>query len=535
MPSMINSKELEKQLLSTLIKCPDSYAIISPLISEEDFCTEHGSFVHQTIFKVIKRSNEGGSGERLDEVILIERLKAASISFVDNIDIGDYIRSLSMRKKGSEETVLSVAKELKTYSVRRDISTQCSVIIDTLKKTTGATLPDIIRTADKLYNEKLDFYSQENMRPENIYEDMQASIEDLADNPRDPGMLAPHMPYLSRMYGSLLRPGNISVICARTGVGKTTFCLDFVTKISASNDNTPILHFDNGEMTKLELQMRQCSALSGVPMYLIETGKWRSSSYIDPATRREVSAEQTRSKVYSAFKKMENRNFNYFDVAGLTVNEMIQVARRFYYSSVGRGKPMILSFDYIKTTSEMGNSNKSSWDLIGEMVDKFKQFVKTEITFNNRPMIGMLTSVQSNRSGIVGNRGPDGIVEDDSIIAGSDKINSFCSHLFILRPRLPQELQSEPRSYERATHRLKCVKNRHLGEDKLRATEMVLIPSMDDGGGAVGNNRSENNALLLRIDNFGVEEVGDLRDMADKMRTSGIVPDTDGEADADFI
>ena len=58
---------------------------------------------------------------------------------------------------------------------------------------------------------------------------------------------------------------------------------------------------------------------------------------------------------------------------------------------------------------------------------------------------------------------------------------------------------------------------------------------MDDGGGAVGNNRSENNALLLRIDNFGVEEVGDLRDMADKMRTSGIVPDTDGEADADFI
>ncbi len=526
---MLNSPELEKQLLSALIKYPDSFTSISSLISEDDFYTAHGSYVHQTIYKMIKRSHESGAGEVLDEVILIERLKAASVSFVDNIDIGDYIRSLLL-KKTSEESVLSVATELKTYSVRRDISEQCGLIQDKLKKTSGASVPDLIRMADKLYNEKIDFYSQENMRPKNIYDDIEEVLEDLADNPRDQGMMTPHMPYLNRMYGSLLRPGNISVICARTGVGKTTFCLDFVTKISASNNNVPILHFDNGEMTELELQMRQASALSGVPMYLIETGKWRNSSYVDPSTLKEFSAEETRTKVYEAVKKMKaGLNFNYFDVAGLTVNEMIQVARRFYYSQVGRGNPMILSFDYIKTTNEMSNANKSSWDLIGEMVDKFKQFVKKEVTFNNRPMIGMLTSVQSNRTGIVGNRGPDAIIEDDSIIAGSDKINSFCSHLFILRPRLPQELQVEPACYGRATHRLKCVKNRHLGEDKNRATEPVLIPSLDDDGGAVGNNRSEANALLLRIDNFGVEEVGDLRDLADQMRTQGIAPDQDGD------
>lgn len=525
---MLNSPELEKQLLSTLIKCPDSFSTISPLISEDDFYTAHGSYVHQTIFKMIKRSQESGTGEALDEVILIERLKAASVSFVDNIDIGDYIRGLLL-KKTSEESILSIGKELKTYSVRRDICEQCDLVTDTLKKATAMSVPELIRIADKLYNEKIDFYSQENMRPENIYDDIGDVLEDLADNPQDPGMMAPHMPYLNRMYSSLLRPGNISVICARTGVGKTTFCLDFVTKISADNDNVPILHFDNGEMTKKELQMRQASALSGVPMYLIETGKWRDSSYVDPTTMKEYSAEETRTKVYNAVQKMKTLNFYYFDVAGLTVNEMIQVARRFYYSRVGRGHPMILSFDYIKTTNEMSNSNKSSWDLIGEMVDKFKQFVKKEITFNNRPMIGMLTSVQSNRTGIVGNRGPDAIVEDDSIIAGSDKINSFCSHLFILRPRLPQELQTEPSSYGRATHRLKCVKYRHLGEDKSRATEPVLIPSLNDDGAAVGNNRSEQNALLLRIDNFGVEEVGDLRDLADQMRTQGITPDEDGD------
>ena len=33
------------------------------------------------------------------------------------------------------------------------------------------------------------------------------------------------------------------------------------------------------------------------------------------------------------------------------------------------------------------------------------------------------------------------------------------------------------------------------------------------------------------MDNFGVEEVGDLRDMADQMRVNSITPDEDGDFD----
>ena len=61
------------------------------------------------------------------------------------------------------------------------------------------------------------------------------------------------------------------------------------------------------ELTKQELQMRQASALSGVPMYLIESGKWKNSSYIDPATQTEYSPEQTRAKVVNAVKIMKDR------------------------------------------------------------------------------------------------------------------------------------------------------------------------------------------------------------------------------------
>jgi len=522
---MFSSKKLEHQLLSCLMQHPTCYADVAGLIDEGDFCVHDGSFVNKTIFRIIKQIQESGNTEPLNEVIVIERLKAANITFVDNVDTGDYIRTMLL-KKMSKESILPLVKELKVISVKRSMKEACDDIFSFLKKDSSNNLVKIIEKADKLYNDKINFYFEDNMKPQNIYDDFEEVIEDLADNPRDPGVLTPHMPRLNSMYGSLLRPGNISVVCARTGVGKTTFCLDFVTKISKEHD-IPVLHFDNGEMSKLELQMRQCSALSGVPMYLIETGKWRDSSYIDPDTREEVSAEDARKKIRDAFQHVKGMRFDYFNVGGLSVDQMIQVARRYYYSEVGRNNPMILSFDYIKTTNERTEKNKASWEVVGEMVDKFKRFVHREITFDNKPMIGMITSVQSNRIGITGNRNPDAIVDDESIVSLSDQITQFASHLFILRPRLAAELQSEPDCYSRATHRLKCIKFRHLGEDRLRASEPVNIPIFGDDDEAVGH-RSEPNAILLRMDNFGVEEIGDLRHMAEQMNVHDIIPDQDG-------
>ena len=36
------------------------------------------------------------------------------------------------------------------------------------------------------------------------------------------------------------------------------------------NGNIPVLHFDNGEMSKRELQARLCSSMSGVPVHLLK-------------------------------------------------------------------------------------------------------------------------------------------------------------------------------------------------------------------------------------------------------------------------
>ena len=112
--------------------------------------------------------------------------------------------------------------------------------------------------------------------------------------------------------------------------------------------------------------------MSGVPLHLIETGKWRRGG------------PEIVSKVRSVWSKIKNLNLYYYNVAGLNVDQMVNLAKRFYYSTVGRGQNMIFNFDYIKTTSENLN-NKTEWQVVGEMVDKFKCLIQKDIIFEGEP------------------------------------------------------------------------------------------------------------------------------------------------------
>jgi len=268
--------------------------------------------------------------------------------------------------------------------------------------------------------------------------------------------------------------------------------MDFCTKTSMSYENVPVLHFDNGEMSREEIMNRQCAAISGVQLHLIETGKWRRAG------------EEIVSKMRKALKQVKDMKFYYYNVGGMSVDNMINVVKRFYYSKVGRGNRMILSFDYIKTTFENFNT-KTEWQVVGEMVDKFKRLVQKEIVYEGEPMIAMMTSVQSNRSGIVGSRNSDSVVDDESIVSLSDRIIQFSSHLLSLRQKTLDELQNEPIDF--GTHRLTCIKHRHLGPDVYRALSPVEMPD--------GSRRK--NSINLEINNFNVTDKGDLKDLADNM------------------
>jgi len=480
----MHSFEEEQQFLATLINHPDSFVEISSVISEEDFYSE-SSQVNKTIFSILKRSIE--SGNQIDYVMLTERALSLNLSFEDDINIGDYIQALSLRKT-NPKTIIGLAKDLKKYAGRRTITKCAKKIINIMTKASSEeALSDLVDLSDQEYNGTISLFDNGSNIPEDLFADMESYVEERGNNPVEEfGLLGPHK-RIHELYGSLLRPGNITTITARSGVGKTQFCLDFCLKTSQLNNFTPILHFDNGEMSKEELRMRLCASMSGVPLHLIETGKWRRNS-------------NTEAKVRSVWSKIKNYNLHYYNVSGMSVDQMVNLVKRFYYSKVGRGNNMILNFDYIKTTSENFN-NKTEWQVIGEMVDKFKRLVQSDILFDGEPMVAMMTSVQSNRTGITNNRRADTIVEDESIVSGSDRINQFSSHLFSLRKRTREELAESP---DFGTHKLSCFKHRHLGSEYMRAIEKVRLA---DGISLYDN------AIFLNFDNFNITEVGDLVDL----------------------
>ena len=502
---MIYSYELEKQLLACLIKSPNSFVDICSFINERDFYCED-SMLNKTIFVIIKQAIE--NSEDIDDVIIAQRVQSIGLSFEDNINVADYIKSLSLRKI-SDSSAIKAAKELKKYTIRREICDSSLEVSKRMKSMAPeSSYLDIIGAADKIYNSRINHYEIGNDSPCNIYDDMESIIEDLGNNPiKEFGMMGPYKK-VNQIYGSLLRPGNITVIVARSGVGKSTLALDYCTKVSDSYQ-VPVLHFDNGEMSKEELMFRQCAALSGVPMHLLENGSWRKAG------------DAIVAKVRAVWPKVKNLKFYYYNVAGMDVDAMINTLKRFYFAQVGRGNRMIFSFDYIKTTSE--RSDKNEWQLVGEMIDKFKKCIQKELLVDNKPIISMFTSVQSNRTGITNNRTAANVVDDESTVSLSDRIIQFCSHMFILRNKTTDEIQDEGDRF--GTHKLINIKARHLGSDIAGAVEPILV-----------GDTLRKNFINLEFKNFCITEKGDLRDIVafqngredlEETQTRNRIPDFD--------
>ena len=487
---MIHSLELEQHLLGALIRHPDQYGDVAGFIDIDDFYADDNE-VHRTIFLALRQCLE--KGEQVDAVVLSERIKSFNITFSQEIDITEYIYSLSLRSV-AENQVLQIAQDLKKFTIRRTIYEAAKKVGDKVKRISpSASYAEIIDAADETFNNQINFFDNGPDRPINIFDEMEAFIEDKGNNPQEEYGLSGPYKRMQELYGSLLRPGNITVIVARSGVGKTRLCLDFCTKVSQMHD-IPVLHFDNGEMSKEELIVRQCSALTGVSPYHLETGLWRQLG------------EGAVTKVRQVFKDLREKKIKlyYYNVGGYTVDKMIAALRRFYYSKIGRGNQMIFSFDYIKTSSEFQGS-KSEWQVVGEMVDKFKRTIQKDICVDGTPLIPMITSVQSNRSGVVNNRRAENVIDDESIVSLSDRITQFCSHMFILREKTLDERESEP---DFGTHKVIKIKARHLGKDAHRAIDPVRMP---DGS-------MRQNVVHFDVNAFSVKEVGDQCDLVEALQ-----------------
>ena len=478
---MIYSIQVERHVLSGLIKYQNLFAEVDIFLNDTDFFND----VHSTIYSVYK--NIINKGEKVDKVLLAEKIKNLGISFKDDINIFDYIENLAFSQI-TEEATMNACKELMKLRIRREIIQTADKLKSFVTKNGEDAIDKIISEADAIYNNKISSYIS-NDEPINLFEGIEDIVEELGNNPREDVGLITGYPEFNRLYGGL-KNGNIYAIVSRPGQGKSTWINDMCFNVAKNPKNKVKTLILDTEMQTFDIQLRMVSSISDVPMWYLETGNWRKNE------------EMTR-KVRAAWSHVKNYEHYHYHVGNKNIDQICSMIRRWYLSKVGRGNQALIAYDYIKLTGEKVGQNWAEHQAIGDKIDKLKR-ISEEI---NCPII---TAMQLNRTGENFNRNASAVVDDSSAISLSDRLQWFASFVAIFRRKTLDELALDGQQF--GTHKLIPTKTRFQGREA--AGHQDLVRRLD----TTGKETWSQNYLNYNVQNFKIEERGSLHDIATRQR-----------------
>ncbi len=477
----IVNPEVERYTLSSLFRFPKLYADISFFIKSEDYA---GVKLHKTAFQVIADLIK--KGEEVNVYSVSEKIKNLGIKFSETDDVFSYLEAVESIQI-SETGALQFFKDLAKVSMRREIANAGQKLVKEMEGLKDSTIQEILTSADKIYGSTLENFQKEAGQTFiNIYENIERlthqRIEDQKEKPI--GFETPFK-RVNQIFGPLFRSGGISMVAARTGVGKTSIGLYAMNSV-AVKFKIPILHLDFGEMSSIEIRERAiCQFCQGkVPLNLIENGQWRNN-------------EETEKIVTKALKMMENYEYYYYDICDLSDDELFSLLRRFklaHCSLLGGGENQFLThLDYIKPRE--GNGFTKEYEVLGHFMKKLKNF------FKNEAKAPLHTSLQLNKSGIVTGKNSNYVDESDGSFSLSDRINMQVSWSATLREMTLDELATYP---ECGNLMLVPNKFRFGGADIMDVRNPVEMP---DGS-------FKKNRIFFESNNFCFKEIGCLKTLA---------------------
>lgn len=485
----IYSLQIEKYILSGLIKYPNVYADISNFISENDFVNE----VHYIIFCVFKSSFN--NGEQVEKILIAQKAQNLGITFKDqSIDIFNYVNSICLIPT-TQNGVIEAAKELLKFRIRREIEETGDEIKKHAHACADKTVEEIITESDKIYNKKICAYASENNKPEDITSNLVEIIEERGNNPiQETGLVTPYENF-NRLYGGI-RPGNIYAWVSRPKHGKSTILNDLAIKMTSINKNCRALVLDT-EMTTLDMKFRIASSLTGIPVWHLETGNWKKN------TQLYNKFQESKAQIKTLQDKVDH-----LQVSGKPIEQVVSIVKRWYYTKVGRGNPCVIIYDYIKLTGE-SEKNKQEYQLIGEKVNALKE-LSLELD------VPILTACQLNRSAENG-------VDDSSAISQSDRLQWFASYVAIFRRKTVEEIAEDGQDF--GSHKMIPLATRFQGRESQGHHDLVRIQE----GRAV---RYQTNFISFNISNFNVDERGTLSDIVE---ARALRPDLNDSEDGEIL
>ena len=212
------------------------------------------------------------------------------------------------------------------------------------------------------------------------------------------------------------KPGDLIVVAAKTGDGKTSFALNAVEAASVIGDSATL--YINTEMSHEQIALRWGSILSG-----IEHDKIRNGSI----TNEELSI------IANAYARLENSKFYPVTVPNLDAAKLQSLAR---IAKLKKNAKLII-LDYI---GRMDTSDPKipEWKVLYNTVKTMKQMAQNL-------EVAVLVLCQLTYEGF---------------IQGSKQIKNECDLMLELKPLGPEELEDLKPQYDAVNYKLVVVKNR---------------------------------------------------------------------------
>lgn len=263
--------EAEKLLLGCILKNPNCFEIIDESLSKHDFGSQFHGLIFQTCQDMYSANNQ------IDALTVSEKISETIVEF-------DYVYVAQLQIDCvSTANVKTYAEIVKNNSIERNLLSIANEITQVVHGEGSTT--DKLNAVQSLYS-RIGEHDQEGA--ETIGEIAKKYIFDLEENNNKKIGVLTGFERLDKRYNGF-RGGDLVIIAARPGMGKTTLAMNIAENIMLSNKRVLVFSL---EMSKTELFTKTLASVGRIPYQLIRNGELLASNYADKAidtTRRLIS------------------------------------------------------------------------------------------------------------------------------------------------------------------------------------------------------------------------------------------------------
>ena len=277
---MPQNTEAEMGVLGGMMLSKDAIADVVERLRPDDFYRPAHRTIYETMLELY------GEGMEVDPVILAGRLDNNGI--LDSVGGAPYLHELSAKVPTAANAGYYADLVSEKAVLRRLVAAGTRIVQYGYSGLEGSELESVVdRAQQEMFNITNESASEDYMVLQDLLESTMDELDALENGDGQGQGVLTGFSELDEMTNGL-RGGQMIIVAARPGVGKSTLAMDFMRSVSVQQHRASVLF--SLEMSKSEVMMRVFSAEAEVPLSVMRGGKMVDSQW-DKLTQRVTAIE----------------------------------------------------------------------------------------------------------------------------------------------------------------------------------------------------------------------------------------------------